>query len=113
MRSRGNEGTTGFPEIRSVPGAMFVFSVALYPYVYLLARTAFLSRTASMIDAARSLGLTPWQTWWQVNLPLARPAIAAGALLALMETLAGLRRDRVLRTADIYCRDLSGVVLAR
>jgi iron(III) transport system permease protein len=41
-----------------------------------------------MIDAARSLGLTPWQTWWQVNVPLARPAIAAGALLALMETLA-------------------------
>ena len=81
-------GDYWFPEIRSVPGAMFVFSVALYPYVYLLARTAFLSRTASMIDAARSLGLTPWQTWWQVNLPLARPAIAAGALLALMETLA-------------------------
>ena len=81
-------GDYWFPEIRSVPGAMFVFSVVLYPYVYLLARTAFLARTASMIDAARSLGLTPWQTWWQVNLPLARPAIAAGALLALMETLA-------------------------
>ena len=41
-----------------------------------------------MIDAARSLGLTPWQTWWRVNLPLARPAIAAGVLLALMETIA-------------------------
>ncbi|HTN49427.1 MAG TPA: iron ABC transporter permease [Burkholderiaceae bacterium] len=83
-----HHGDYWFPEIRSVAGGVFVFSVVLYPYVYLLARTAFLARTASMIDAARSLGLTAWQTWWQVNLPLARPAIAAGALLALMETLA-------------------------
>ena len=81
-------GDYWFPEIRSLGGGVFVFSVVLYPYVYLLARTAFLARTAAMIDAARSLGLTPWQTWWQVNVPLARPAIAAGALLALMETLA-------------------------
>jgi iron(III) transport system permease protein len=81
-------GDYRFPEIRSLPGAVFVFTVVLYPYVYLLARTAFLARTAAMIDAARSLGLTPWQTWWRVNLPLARPAIAAGVLLALMETIA-------------------------
>ena len=83
-----SRGDYWFPEIRSLGGGVFVFSVVLYPYVYLLARTAFLARTAAMIDAARSLGLTPWQTWWQVNVPLARPAIAAGALLALMETLA-------------------------
>ena len=81
-------GDYWFPEIRSVAGGVFVFTVVLYPYVYLLARTAFLARTAAMIDAARSLGLTAWQTWWRVNIPLARPAIAAGALLALMETLA-------------------------
>jgi iron(III) transport system permease protein len=81
-------GDYWFPEIRSVLGGVFVFTVVLYPYVYLLARTAFLARTAAMIDAARSLGLTAWQTWWRVNIPLARPAIAAGALLALMETLA-------------------------
>ena len=81
-------GDYWFPEIRSVPGGVFVFTAVLYPYVYLLARTAFLARTAAMIDAARSLGLTAWQTWWRVNIPLARPAIAAGALLALMETLA-------------------------
>jgi len=81
-------GDYWFPEIRSVPGAAFVFTVVLYPYVYLLARAAFLARTAAMIDAARSLGLTPWQTWLRVNLPLARPAVAAGALLAMMETLA-------------------------
>jgi iron(III) transport system permease protein len=81
-------GDYWFPEIRSIGGAAFIFTVVLYPYVYLLARTAFLARTAAMADAARSLGLTPWQTWWRVNLPLARPAIAAGALLALMETIA-------------------------
>jgi iron(III) transport system permease protein len=81
-------GDYWFPEIRSLAGAAFVFTVVLYPYVYLLARTAFLARTAAMIDAARSLGLSPWQTWWRVNLPLARPAIAAGVLLALMETIA-------------------------
>ncbi|HYM48771.1 MAG TPA: iron ABC transporter permease [Burkholderiaceae bacterium] len=81
-------GDYWFPEIRSLGGAAFVFIVVLYPYVYLLARTAFLARTAAMMDAARSLGLTAWQTWWRVNLPIARPAIAAGALLALMETIA-------------------------
>jgi len=81
-------GDYWFPEIRSLGGAAFVFIVVFYPYVYLLARTAFLARTAAMMDAARSLGQTAWQTWWRVNLPLARPAIAAGALLALMETLA-------------------------
>jgi len=81
-------GDYWFPEIRSLAGGIFVFTLVLYPYVYLLARTAFMARTAAMIDAARSLGLTPWQTWWQVNVPLARPAIVAGALLALMETLA-------------------------
>ncbi|MEF9944610.1 MAG: ABC transporter permease subunit, partial [Burkholderiaceae bacterium] len=47
-----------------------------------------MARTASMMDAARGLGLSPWSAWWRVNLPLARPAIAAGALLALMETIA-------------------------
>ena len=77
-----------FPDIRTLPGAAFGFTVVLYPYVYLLARTAFLARTASMIDAARSLGLSPLATWLRVNLPLARPAVAAGALLALMETIA-------------------------
>jgi iron(III) transport system permease protein len=81
-------GDYWFPEIRSLPGAALVFVFVLYPYVYLLARTAFLARTASMIDAARSLGLAPLATWWRVNLPLARPAVVAGALLAMMETIA-------------------------
>jgi iron(III) transport system permease protein len=81
-------GDYWFPEIRSVPGAAFVFTVTLYPYVYLLARTAFLARTAAMADAARSLGLSPLRSWLHVNLPMARPAVAAGAALALMETVA-------------------------
>ena len=81
-------GDYWFPEIRSVPGAAFVFTVTLYPYVYLLARTAFLARTASMADAARSLGYSPLRGWLHVNLPMARPAVAAGAALALMETVA-------------------------
>lgn len=81
-------GDYWFPEIRSVPGAAFVFTVTLYPYVYLLARTAFLARTAAMADAARSLGYSPLRSWLYVNLPMARPAVAAGAALALMETVA-------------------------
>ena len=81
-------GDYWFPEIRSIPGAAFVFTVTLYPYVYLLARTAFLARTAAMADAARSLGCSPLRSWLRVNLPMARPAVAAGAALALMETVA-------------------------
>jgi iron(III) transport system permease protein len=81
-------GDYWFPEIRSLPGAAFVFTVSLYPYVYLLARTAFLARTAAMADAARSLGYSPLRSWLHVNLPMARPAVAAGAALALMETVA-------------------------
>jgi iron(III) transport system permease protein len=76
-----------FPEIRSLPGAAFVFTVVLYPYVYLLARTAFLARTASMIDAARA-GLTPWQTGSASTCRWRGPPWPPARLLALMETLA-------------------------
>jgi iron(III) transport system permease protein len=65
---------------------MFVF--VLYPYVYLLARTAFIERASGMLEAARTLGLGPWRSFLRVSLPLARPAVVAGASLALMETLA-------------------------
>ncbi|MBK7686334.1 MAG: iron ABC transporter permease [Rhodocyclaceae bacterium] len=77
-----------FPDVRSISGAIVLFSCVLYPYVYLLARAAFIERAGSMVDAARALGLSPWQTFRQVTMPLARPAIAAGIALALMETLA-------------------------
>jgi iron(III) transport system permease protein len=65
---------------------MFVF--VLYPYVYLLARAAFLEQASGMVEIGRSLGLGPWRSFFRVSLPLARPAIAAGVALVLMETLA-------------------------
>lgn len=77
-----------FPEVRSIQGAMLMMSLVLYPYVYLLARTAFLSRSASLTDAAKTLGAGPWRQFYAVALPIARPAIIAGLALALMEVLA-------------------------
>ncbi|MFZ5558709.1 MAG: ABC transporter permease [Pseudomonadota bacterium] len=77
-----------FPEIRSLPGAIAMFMFTLYPYVYLLARTAFLERSEAMLEAARTLGHGPWSAFFRVSLPMARPALVAGSALALMETLA-------------------------
>ncbi|HQC96953.1 MAG TPA: ABC transporter permease subunit, partial [Aquabacterium sp.] len=77
-----------FPDVRSTGGAVAMFALVLYPYVYLMARTAFLERGGATLEVARSLGLTPWQGWLRVSLPMARPAIAGGVALALMETLA-------------------------
>ncbi len=77
-----------FPDVRSTGGAVAMFSLVLYPYVYLMARTAFLERGGATLEVARSLGLTPWQGFLRVSLPMARPAIAGGVALALMETLA-------------------------
>ena len=77
-----------FPEIRSLTGAAFMLVLVLYPYVYLLARAAFLQQSGSTFIAARALGSSPWAAFWRVSLPLARPAIAAGVLLAVMETIA-------------------------
>ena len=83
----GLEGRV-LPEVRSLPGAITVFVVSLYPYVYLLARTALSERLPHLMEAARLLGASPVRCILQVALPLARPAIAAGVALALMETLA-------------------------
>jgi iron(III) transport system permease protein len=77
-----------FPDVRTLGGAAVMFVFTLYPYVYLLARTAFLDRPPALLEAARTLGLDRRAVFWQVDLPLARPAIAAGIALALMETLA-------------------------
>ena len=76
------------PEVRSLGGAVLVFTVALYPYVYLLARTALSERAVHLMEAARLLGAPLSRRIRQVALPLARPAVAAGVALALMETLA-------------------------
>lgn len=77
-----------FPEVRSLPGAGWMFIFVLYPYVYLLARASFVERSQTLYDAARTLGCGPWRAFWRVSVPLARPAVAAGAALAVMETLA-------------------------
>jgi iron(III) transport system permease protein len=77
-----------FPEIRSIGGAALVLSLALYPYVYLIARTAFRDLPRSALEAGRLAGHSAWGNFWRVALPLGRPAIAAGTALALMETLA-------------------------
>ena len=83
----GLEGRV-FPEVRNVWGAACVFTLALYPYVYLLARTALSERANQLMEAARLLGAPLSRRILRVALPLARPAIAAGTALALMETLA-------------------------
>ncbi|HSN46878.1 MAG TPA: iron ABC transporter permease [Casimicrobiaceae bacterium] len=83
-----SHGDYWFPDVRSLGGAATMFVAVLYPYVYLLARTAFLERPASLVEAARTLGEGPRGAFWRVEVPLARPAIAGGVALALMETLA-------------------------
>ncbi|MGC1495352.1 MAG: iron ABC transporter permease [Sulfitobacter sp.] len=77
-----------FPEIRSLGGAAAMLILVLYPYVYLLARAAFLQQSGTTFLAARALGSSAWAAFFKVSLPLARPAIAGGVLLAVMETIA-------------------------
>lgn len=77
-----------FPEVRSLWGAAAMLSFALYPYVYLIVRAAFRDLSRSALEAGRLAGYSAWGAFWRVALPLARPAIAAGTALALMETLA-------------------------
>jgi iron(III) transport system permease protein len=77
-----------FPEIRSLPGAALMLVCVLYPYVYLLARAAFARQSMSAYLAARTLGQGAWRAFWRVSLPMARPAIVAGVLLTVMETIA-------------------------
>ena len=81
-------GQYWFPEVRSLPGAALMLTLVLYPYVYLLARARFLSESATAREAARLLGRGPWASFFEVSLPLARPAIVAGATLAAMEAFA-------------------------
>jgi iron(III) transport system permease protein len=81
-------GDYWFPDIRSLGGGAFVLGFVLFPYVYLLARTAFATQSLTQFRAARSLGATPARAFWRVALPAARPAIAGGLALVLMEVLA-------------------------
>jgi|TARA_B110000908_G_scaffold45049_1_gene54841 iron(III) transport system permease protein len=77
-----------FPEVRSLGGAAMMLILVLYPYVYLLARASFLQQSGTTFLAARALGSGAWAAFFRVSLPLARPAIAGGVLLAVMETIA-------------------------
>ena len=77
-----------FPQVRAHGPAILVLGSALYPYVYLLARAAFREQSGCSYEVARALGAGPWALFWRVGLPLARPAIATGVALALMETVA-------------------------
>ncbi len=81
-------GPMRLPRVRSTGGVITVLVLVFYPYVYLLARTAFLAQGKGLMEAARVLGQSPLRAFWHVALPMARPAIFAGVALALMETLA-------------------------
>ena len=77
-----------FPNVRSLPGAIAILSLGLYPYVYLAARSAFLEQSLCVLEVSRTLGVGAWASFWRVAIPLARPSIVAGLSLALMETFA-------------------------
>ncbi|TVL14026.1 ABC transporter permease [Shewanella algae] len=79
-----------FPDIRTLGGATVMLSLVLFPYVYLLGRTAFLEQSLSLQHAAKVMGCSPWQSFWRLSLPMARPALAAGVALVAMETMADL-----------------------
>lgn len=80
-------GDYWFPQVRSLAGAATLMVLVLYPYVYLITRAAFLEQSACVLEVGRTLGRSPWRLFAGVGLPLARPAIAGGTALALMETL--------------------------
>lgn len=76
-----------FPEIRSLGGAIFVMTITLYPYVYLLARVAFMQQSVCILEVSRTLGKTAWRSFFSIALPLARPSLVIGVSLVLMEAL--------------------------
>jgi iron(III) transport system permease protein len=95
------QGPLGARTVRSIWLCAAVLIMALYPYVYLLARAAFREQSASSIAVARSLGCTPWQAWWRVTLPMARPSIAAGAALVAMEVLTDVGTVRLFNVSTV------------
>lgn len=76
-----------FPEIKSIPGAILVLSLVLYPYIYLSVRAMFATQSAALLEVARTLGASRWRLMRHVALPLARPALAVGLSLVLLEAL--------------------------
>ncbi|MEH0666913.1 iron ABC transporter permease [Vibrio scophthalmi] len=80
-------GEYWFPDIRTLSGAVVVLSLVLYPYVYLLCRAAFMEQNVSLLQSARLLKCSPWESFRRISLPLARPAMAVGLSLVAMETI--------------------------
>lgn len=105
-----------FPPVRSLGGAIFILSAVLYPYVYLAARASFLQQSHNVIEVARTLGRGGFGVFWTVGLPMARPALAAGVSLAMMECLGDIGAVEYLGvqtlTASIYAAWLQRSSLA-
>jgi iron(III) transport system permease protein len=80
-------GEYWFPDIRTLGGAIVVLSLVLYPYVYLLCRAAFMEQNVSLLQSARLLKCSPWESFRRISLPLVRPSIAVGLSLVAMETI--------------------------
>src|SRR4029078_9752563 len=95
-----------YPNIRSLPGAVFVFSLVLYPYVFLAARAMFQTQSAALFEVARTLGATRFMLARHVALPLARPALAVGLSLALMETLNDIGASEYLGVRTMTLADI-------
>jgi iron(III) transport system permease protein len=76
-----------FPDPRNLPGAICIMAIVLYPYVYLSVRALFGLQAAAIVESARTLGAAPGRLFWRIGLPMARPALAAGLTLVLLETL--------------------------
>ncbi|GLS82366.1 ABC transporter permease [Paraferrimonas haliotis] len=77
-----------FPEVRSLGGAAIMLALVLFPYVYLLARTAFLEQSSNLVQASRIMGCSPWRSFFRLSVPMVRPALAVGVSLVAMETIA-------------------------
>ncbi len=80
-------GEYWFPDIRTLSGAIIVLSLVLYPYVYLLCRAAFMEQNVSLLQSARLLKCSPWESFRRISLPLVRPSMAVGLSLVAMETI--------------------------
>ena len=76
-----------FPSIRNIGGAIIVFSLTLYPYIYLISYNAFLNQSRDIFDVSRTLGLSKIKTFFKIGIPITRPAIVAGLMIVAMETL--------------------------
>ena len=82
-----NLGFDGYINVMNMRGAIVIFTLTLYPYVYMMVRSALQKQSASFIESATLLGASKWKVFWRIVLPLARPALVAGTLLVVLETL--------------------------